>query len=80
MVAPVGTVAVISEAETTVNVAGTPLNDTPVEPVRSDPRTLIVAPILPEFGSIVTNGSKPTESLNTVPASLLAGPPYWVVP
>ena len=38
VVAPLGTVVVISEAETTVNVAAVPLKLTLVEPVRFVPR------------------------------------------
>lgn len=50
VVAPVGTVVVISELETTVNVAAVPLNVTLVEPVRPVPRILTAAPTLPEVG------------------------------
>ena len=44
VVAPVGTVVVISEAETTVNVAAVPLNVTLVAPVKFVPRILTAVP------------------------------------
>jgi hypothetical protein len=68
VVAPAGTVAVIREAETTVNAAAVPLNVTLVAPVRSVPRILIIAPTLPDVLCGSTNGPKPTDSLYTVPS------------
>jgi hypothetical protein len=46
LVAPSGTVAVIKDRDTTVNVAAVPLNVTLVAPVRSVPRILTVFPAL----------------------------------
>jgi hypothetical protein len=71
VVAPAGTVVVISEAETTVNVAGVPLKVTLVAPVRLVPRTLTVAPTVPEVGSVSTNGLRPSDRLKTVPSPVL---------
>jgi hypothetical protein len=48
VVAPVGTVVVISDLDLTVNVADVPLKVTLVEPVRLVPRILTAAPTLPE--------------------------------
>jgi len=78
VVAPVGTVVVISDSETTVKVAALPLKLTLVAPVRSVPRILTAAPTLPEVGCVSTNRPRPTDSLKTVPASL--APPRYVVP
>jgi len=47
LLAPVGTVVVIRELETTLNTAGVPLNATLLAPVRLVPRILTVAPTLP---------------------------------
>jgi len=66
VVAPFGTVAMISEAEATVYLAGVPLNFTLVAPTRLVPRILTVVPTLPEVGSVSTNVPRPTESLKTV--------------
>lgn len=46
-VAPVGTVVVISVAETTLKVAALPLKVTAVAPVRSVPKMITLAPTLP---------------------------------
>jgi hypothetical protein len=73
VVAPVGTVVVISELETTSKTAPTPLKLTLVAPVRFVPRSLTVVPTEPEVGSVSTNGPKPTDRLKTVP-SLFAPP------
>ena len=78
VVAPAGTVVVISELETTVNTAAVPLKVTLVAPVRSLPRMLRAAPTLPERGRVFTNGPRPTDRLKTEPSS--ACPPYTVVP
>ena len=71
VVAPEGTVVVISELDTTVNSAAVSLNLTPVAPVRSVPRILTsaptFAPTLPEPGCASTNGPRPTDRLKTVP-------------
>ena len=67
VVAPVGTVVVISELDTTVNLAAVSLKLTLVAPVRSVPRILTAAPTLPEPGCASTNGLRPTDTLKTVP-------------
>jgi hypothetical protein len=58
VVAPVGTVAVISELETTLKTAGVPLKLTLVEPVRLVPRIVTAAATLPEVVCVSTNGPK----------------------
>jgi hypothetical protein len=50
VVAPVGTLVVIKEAETTLKTPAVPLNVTLVALVRSVPRILTAAPTLPEVG------------------------------
>src|ERR1039458_9429906 len=67
VLAPVGTVVVIKELETTLKTAVVPLKLTLVAPVRLVPRILTAAPILPEVGSVSTNGPRPVDSLKTVP-------------
>jgi hypothetical protein len=52
VVAPVGTLVVISDFETTVNVAAVPLKLTLVAPVRFVPRIVTAAPTLPEVGHL----------------------------
>src|SRR5208282_228996 len=66
-VAPVGTVVLISDFETTVNVADVPLNVTLVAPVRLVPRILTAAPTLPDVVCVSTNGPRPTDKLKTSP-------------
>ena len=78
VVAPAGTVVVISEPETTLKAAAVPLKLTLVAPVRSVPRIVTAAPALPEVGSVSTNGPRPTDRLKTVPARF--APPPVVVP
>ena len=78
VVAPVGTVVLISEAETTSKAAPVPLKLTLVAPVRFVPRILTAAPTLPEAGSVSTNGPRSTFSLKTVPKP--STPPASVVP
>ena len=51
VVAPAGTVVVISEPETTVKTAAMPSKLTLVAPVRSLPKILTAAPTLPEVGT-----------------------------
>ena len=88
LVAPAGTVVVISVAETTVNVAAVPLKLTPVVPVRFVPRMMTAAPTSPDAGSVCTNGPMPTEGSNdilyTVPqpfgALHVRFPPKYVTP
>src|ERR1039457_6145408 len=67
LLAPAGTVVVISELETTSKTAAVPLKLTLVAPVRSVPRILTVAPTLPKGGRGFTNGPRPTDRRNTVP-------------
>jgi hypothetical protein len=67
VVAPVGTVVVISELETTLKAAAVPLNVTLVAPVRLVPRILTGFPTLPEVVCVSTNGPRPTDRLKTVP-------------
>lgn len=78
VVAPAGTVVVISDAETTVNVAAVPLKVTPVAPFNDVPRILTLAPSFPDAGSVSTNALAPIERLKNVPAPL--APPDSVVP
>ena len=51
VVAPVGTVVVISDGDRTVNAAAAPLKLTLVAPVRLVPRILTLAPTLPAAGT-----------------------------
>ena len=67
VVAPVGTVVVISDFDTTLNVAAVPLNVTLVAPLRLVPRILTAAPTLPDVVCVSTNGPRPTDRLKTVP-------------
>ena len=67
VVAPVGTVAVISDFEATVKLAGVPLNVTLVVPVNLFPRIMTIVPTLPEVGAVSTNGGRPTDKLKIVP-------------
>ena len=67
VVAPWGTVVVISVLETTVNVAAAPLKVTLVAPVSLFPRILTDEPTLPEVGNVFTNGPRPMDKLKTVP-------------
>jgi hypothetical protein len=73
VVAPVGTLVVIKEAETTLKTAAVPLNVTLVAPIRSVPRILTAAPTPPAVGSVFTNGPRPTDRLKSLP-SLFAPP------
>ena len=69
VVAPVGTVVVISEPDTTVNAVGMPLKVTLVAPVRFVLRRLTFVPTVPKAGSVSTKGPSPTARLKTVPTS-----------
>jgi hypothetical protein len=77
VVAPAGTVVVISEAEA-VKTTAVPLNVTLLAWARLLPRILTAAPTLPEAVCVSTNGPRPREKLKTVPLSL--APPEYVVP
>jgi len=78
LVAPAGTLVTISELETTLKAAAVPLKLTAVEPVRLFPKMVTTAPVLPEAGSVFTNGPRPRDTLNTVPS--LSDPSLGVVP
>ena len=67
VVAPVGTVVVISELGNALNTAGVPLKLTLVTPVRSFPKIFTSVPTLPAAGLVSTNGGRPTDRLKTVP-------------
>jgi hypothetical protein len=67
LVAPVGTVVVISEAETTLNVAAVPLKLTAVAPFRFVPRMVTLVRTLPDAGTVSTNAPSPVARLKTVP-------------
>src|SRR5215472_8476590 len=67
VVAPLGTVVVISILEPILNLAGVPLKVTLVVPFRLFPRISTGVPTLPEVGSVFTNGPSPTARLKTVP-------------
>lgn len=78
VVAPAGTVVLISELLTTVKAAGVPLNVTLVACVRLFPRMMTFAPTFPEVGRVSTNGPRPTDKRKAVPKPLV--PPPRVVP
>ena len=78
VLAPEGTVVLISVAEITVKVPGVPLNVTLVVPVRLFPKITTDAPTLPEVGNVSTKGASPIDKLKTVPTSF--EPPPTVVP
>src|SRR5579871_1379778 len=67
VVAPAGTVAFINVSETTVNVAGVPLSETSVVPMKPWPRMPPTWPIFPEGRTNATNGPAPISRLNAVP-------------
>ena len=73
VVAPEGTVAIMSVADFTVNAAVVPWNVTPVALLRLVPRIPTFFPTLAAAGFVSTNGPRPTDRLKTVPA--LLGPP-----
>ena len=85
VVAPSGTLVVISEPEATLNVAAVPLKVTLVAPVRSVPRILTAVFALPDVGTVSTNGARPMSRLKIVPSHsmLQVGqpvPPSSIVP
>ena len=67
VVAPAGTVVVISELDTTLNLAAVPLKVTLVAPLRSVPRMVTDFPTAAEVGIVSTNGPRPTDRLKIVP-------------
>ena len=83
VVAPAGTVVVISELDTTVKLAAMPLNVTLVAPVRLVPRMLTAAPTKRGGRLCFHNGPRPTDRPKTVPQpslQALLAPPTAVVP
>jgi len=78
VVAPAGTMVLISALDTTLNVAAVPLKLTLVAPVRLVPRIITFAPSFPEAGFVDTNGPRPVDRLKIVPLPL--EPPAIVVP
>jgi hypothetical protein len=62
VVAPMGTVAVISVGESTVNDAEIPLKVTLVAPERSVPRMTMVDPAVPGLNTVLTKGASPRET------------------
>lgn len=72
VVAPLGTVVVISELETTSKTDAVPLNVTLLAPVRSVPRMLTDAPTVPDVVCVSTNGPSPNDRLKTVPQAVYA--------
>src|SRR5580704_13562156 len=75
VVAPVGTVVLIRDLETTLKTAGVPSKATLLASVRLVPRILTAAPTLPDVGCVLTNAPRPTDNLNTVPSPLAPPPP-----
>src|SRR5258708_25655607 len=67
VVAPRGTVVVISVADTIVKVAAVPLKVTAVTPVRLLPSMMTFAPVLPDAGTVSTNLPSPISRLKIVP-------------
>ena len=69
VVAPAGTVVLISVPEATVNVAAVllKLTLTLVVPVRLFPKIRTGAPTFAELGTVCTNGPRPTDRLYIVP-------------
>ena len=67
LVAPMGTVALMAELDTTLKEAAVPLNVTAVVPVRLLPRIMAEVPTLPKAGFVSTNGPRPVERLKIVP-------------
>src|ERR1700678_1362510 len=78
VVAPCGTVVLISEFETTVNAALVPLKVTLGDPLSLLPRIITGFPTLAAVGRVSTNGRNPADSLKTVPP--LRSPPPPVTP
>jgi hypothetical protein len=67
VLAPLGTVVLISELETILNEAGVPLKVTLVALGRLFPRITTAAPTSPEVGSVSRKPPSPVDSLKTVP-------------
>ena len=73
LLAPAGTLALISVSFTTVNAAAFPWKLTLVAPVSLFPRITTVAPTLPDVGSVCAKGPSPVDRLKIVPT--FSGPP-----
>jgi hypothetical protein len=67
VVAPEGTVAVISVLDTKVNAAAAPLNVTLDAPVIFVPRIITDDAAAPEAVTVSTNAPSPTDNLKAVP-------------
>src|SRR5258708_40051941 len=67
LVAPPGTLVVISEAETTLNLAAVPLKLTAVGPGRLVPRMIAFCPRAPDVGVVPAKGRRPLAKRKTVP-------------
>jgi hypothetical protein len=67
VVAPFGTLVMISVFDTTLNLAGVLLKLTPVAPVRLVPRSTMFDFTTPDVGRGSTNGPSPTFTLKIVP-------------
>jgi hypothetical protein len=78
VVAPAGTDVVMKVSDLIVKVAGVPLNETAVAPVKLCPRICTALPTGPPLFRKVTKGARPTSRLNTVPTLLI--PPSSVIP
>jgi hypothetical protein len=63
VLAPGGTLALISVFDTTLYVAVAPLKATSVVPVRLFPRIITVAFARPEAGKVLTKGGRPVSNL-----------------
>jgi len=59
VVAPTGTVVVITDGAATLKTAAVPLKVTLVAPVKLVPKILTVAPTFAEVGCVFTNGPSP---------------------
>jgi hypothetical protein len=80
VVAPLGTVAVMLESETTLNVAAFPLKLTPVAPVKALPVIVTEVPTGPEDGETddTAGGGGALRTWRTVCTTVPAGaPPGW---
>ena len=67
VVAPAGTVAMISEGRTSMTSATVPLKVTLAGRARLVPRIFTVAPVFPEVGSVFTNGERSTDRRKIAP-------------
>src|SRR5258708_9085651 len=72
LVAPPGTLVVISEAETTLNLAAVPLKLTAAAPARLVPRVITFAPGAPDVGMGPTTGRLPAAKAKNVTMAALS--------